>query len=87
MAKKKKLTVKELEALHAILNAKRENEGKILNITSSIRNLKAMREESYKAIEGNNNALDKLRDTWKEKYGDVNINTQTGEFVDPPAEE
>ena len=84
MAKKKQkaLLPEELEALHAVLNAKRENERKIINATTGIRNLKKMIEDAYNGIEGNDLALSKLSDNWQAKYGDVNINSSTGEFIE-----
>jgi len=84
MAKKdlpKGLTNEELDGLKAILNAKRDNEIKLLNLYSSERNLKRLIEETYSSIDGNNAALSKVQEAYQEKYGDVEINVQTGEFV------
>jgi len=84
MAKAKQptgLTQEELEGLQAIFNAKRDNEVKLLNLVMSQRNLEKLLSEAHAAIDANNLALTKIQEAYQKKYGDVEINVQTGEFV------
>ena len=90
MARKKKaptgLTSEELEALHAIIGAKRQNMDAIANLTIGVRNLENQIEEKINAVAANNAALTKLQEAYAETYGDVNINVNTGEFVESAEE-
>lgn len=84
MAKKKKptkLNEEQLEALQAILNAKRQNMDALAQLTISLKNLEKMIDEKIKSIAGNDEALSKLREALQKEYGDVNINANTGEFL------
>jgi hypothetical protein len=89
MAAKKKaptgLKPEQLEALHAIVNAKRENQNKLLNLVFSINNLEASKAQAISDIAANDLAMQKLQESFFNEYGDVNINVNTGEFI--PAEE
>lgn len=82
MAKMKKIKTEELEALQAVLNAQKENEQKILSAIVGMRQLTSMKEEGLQGLEANQNALDKLSSEFREAYGDVNINAQTGEITE-----
>lgn len=84
MPRKKKptgLDGEELDALQAIVNAKRSNLEAVAQMTIASRNLDKQIQEKIKEVDGNNLALNKLQEALSEKYGDVNINLQTGEFV------
>jgi len=43
--------------------------------------------QSWTALQGFEGELTTLQAAMMEKYGDVNINVQTGEFVEPSTEE
>jgi hypothetical protein len=89
MAAKKKaptgLKSEQLEALQAIVNAKNENHGKLLNLVLALNNLEAQKAQAIKDIAANDLAMQKLQESFFNEYGDVNINVNTGEFI--PAEE
>lgn len=89
MAAKKKaptgLTPQQLEAVQAIINAKRENQNKLLNLVLSINNLEDLKAKAISDIAANELAMQKLQESFFNEYGDVNININTGEFI--PAEE
>lgn len=92
MAKKKAptgLDAEELQALQAVLNAKRQNMETLASMTIALSNLREQEAAKIKEIAGNNLALQKLQEAYSEKYGDVNININSGEFVEAeaPAEE
>lgn len=75
MAKKKKVTKKELEQLQELVKYIREIEAKIGSLEIEKANYIASHEVIQKE-------LNETRSQLKEKYGDINVNLSTGEYED-----
>ena len=83
----KKLTKKELEALQGALSEMRTAEGNFVAASKNRQRVEEAVAQSWTALQGFEGELTSLQAAMMEKYGDVNINVQTGEFVEPSAEE
>ena len=84
MATKKKptkLDSEELDAVTAIFKAERDNKDTLASMTIALHNLNKQIKDKISSIDGNRLALTKLQEAFQKKYGDVNIDVQTGKFV------
>ena len=83
----KKLTKKELESLQGALAEMRTAEGNFVAASKNRQRVEEAVAQSWTALQSFEGELTSLQAAMMEKYGDVNINVQTGEFVEPSAEE
>ncbi len=83
MAKKKtQLTEKELESLKAVIEREGQLKSKFFEVSIALRNTQEAQNETWAELLQSQNEIMKLKDEFSEKYGDVNINIATGEFVE-----
>ncbi len=73
MAKVKKLTKKELESIQAIST-------KYSRLTSDVGNLELNKQDLLMELAKVRQEIEAEKSTLQKKYGDVNINLQTGEY-------
>lgn len=83
----KKLTKKELEALQGALSEMRAAESNFVAASKNRQRVEEAVTQSWTALQSFEGELTSLQSAMMEKYGDVNINVQTGEFVEPSTEE
>jgi uncharacterized protein YifE (UPF0438 family) len=83
----KKLTKKELESLQGALAEMRTAESNFVAASKNRQRVEEAVAQSWTALQGFEGELTTLQAAMMEKYGDVNINVQTGEFVEPSTEE
>jgi hypothetical protein len=83
----KKLTKKEHEKLTTALSDLRSAEGQFTNASKNLKRVEEAVDTAWTAIQGFEGDLNALQSSMMEKYGNVNINIQTGEFVEPSEEE
>ena len=86
MAKAKKLTKKEHEALVAAIEAMRTNEARFNSIARQLAEAQFQFGEANALIRGAQSELSAMQSTLMEKYGNVNINVDTGELINPVEE-
>ena len=82
----KKLTKKELETLQGALSEMRAAESNFVAASKNRQRVEEAVAQSWTALQGFEGELTSLQAAMMEKYGDVNINVQTGEFVEPSEE-
>tara|TARA_R110002050_G_scaffold151307_1_gene278325 strand:- start:195 stop:455 length:261 start_codon:yes stop_codon:yes gene_type:complete len=82
----KKLTKKELETLQGALSEMRTAESNFVAASKNRQRVEEAVAQSWTALQGFEGELTSLQAAMMEKYGDVNINVQTGEFVEPSEE-
>lgn len=83
----KKLTKKELETLQGALSEMRAAESNFVAASKNRQRVEESVNQAWTALQGFEGELSSLQSAMMDKYGDVNINIQTGEFVEPSAEE
>jgi uncharacterized protein YifE (UPF0438 family) len=83
----KKLTKKELETLQGALSEMRAAENNFVAASKNRQRVEEAVAQSWTALQSFEGELTSLQSAMMEKYGDVNINVQTGEFVEPSTEE
>lgn len=83
----KKLTKKEHEKLTTALSDLRSAEGQFTNASKNLKRVEEAVDMAWTAIQGFEGDLNALQSSMMEKYGNVNINIQTGEFVEPSEED
>jgi hypothetical protein len=83
----KKLTKKEHEALQKALSDLKVAEGQFVNASKNLKRVEDAVDAAWTAIQGFEGDLTAMQSAMMKKYGDVNINVQTGEFVEPSEEE
>lgn len=86
MAKAKKLTEKELEELKSVIEAEGQMKGRFFESSVAFENAKQGHESVWRELVAAQQKILELRDKFSKKYGDVNINIQTGEFVEGEGE-
>lgn len=82
----KKLTKKEHEALQTALADLRQAEGQFVNASKNLKRVEEAVDTAWTALQGFEGDLSSMQSAMMEKYGDVNINVATGEFVEPEEE-
>lgn len=82
-----KLTDKELEKLQGILTEEREAQGAFIGMSEQCQTLKDAVGAAWAKLKEKRAAIEKMQATLTKKYGDVNINIATGEFVADESEE
>ena len=83
MAKAKKLTQKEHEALVAAIEAMRTNEARFNSIARQLAEVQFQFGEANALVQSAQAELSAMQSTLMEKYGNVNINVETGELINP----
>jgi len=83
----KKLTKKELEKLTTALSELRAAESQFANASKNLKRVEEAVDTAWTALQGFEGDLNALQSAMMEKYGNVNINIQTGEFVEPSEED
>lgn len=83
----KKLTKKELETLQGALSEMRAAESNFVAASKNRQRVEESVAQAWTALQSFEGELTSLQTAMMEKYGDVNINVQTGEFVEPSTEE
>ena len=86
MAKAKKLTKKEHEALVAAIDAMRTNETRFNLIARQLAESQFQFGEANRLMQNAQADLSAMQSTLMEKYGNVNINVDTGELINPVVE-
>jgi len=79
----KKLTKKELTELNVTLEAMRSAESDFVSASKNRQRVEEAVAQSWTALQGFEGDLNALQALMMDKYGNVNINVQTGEFVEP----
>lgn len=79
----KKLTKKELTELNETLDAMRSAESDFVSASKNRQRVEEAVTQSWTALQGFEGDLNALQASMMDKYGNVNINIQTGEFVEP----
>lgn len=83
MAKKKKqLTEKELESLKSVIEKEGQLKARFFEVSIALRNTQQAQNEVWAELLNSQNEIMDLKNAFSEKYGDVNINIATGEFVE-----
>lgn len=82
----KKLTKKEHEALQTALADLRQAEGQFVNASKNLKRVEEAVDTAWTALQGFEGDLSAMQSAMMKKYGDVNINVVTGEFVEPEGE-
>ena len=82
-----KLTKKELGSLQEALGNLRTADSNFTNASKNLRRVTEACDQAWDSIAVTESELNALQVTMMEKYGDVNINVTTGEFVDPEVSE
>ena len=83
MAKAKKLTEKEHEALVSAIEAMRTNEARFNSIARQLAEAQFQFGEANALVQNAQAELSAMQSTLMEKYGNVNINVETGELINP----
>ena len=83
MAKAKKLTKKEHEALVAAIEAMRTSEARFNSIARQLAKAQFQFSEANALVQSAQAELSAMQSTLMEKYGNVNINVETGELINP----
>ena len=86
MAKAKKLTKKEHEALVNAITALRNNESRFNSVARQLAEAQFQFGEANSLLQSSQAELSALQSTLVEKYGNVNINVDTGELINPEEE-
>jgi len=76
-----KLTPEEIQQINSIQNKNKETVFKFGQIEVSIIQLNKAKENLSKEMEENINEEKRLAEQFRQKYGDGNINLETGEFT------
>tara|TARA_R110002072_G_scaffold104543_4_gene229125 strand:+ start:1795 stop:2061 length:267 start_codon:yes stop_codon:yes gene_type:complete len=82
-----KLTKKELGSLQEALGNLRTADSNFTNASKNLRRVTQAADEAWDALAVMESDLNAMQSSMMEKYGDVNINVTTGEFVDPEVSE
>tara|TARA_R110000782_G_scaffold177728_1_gene268671 strand:+ start:826 stop:1092 length:267 start_codon:yes stop_codon:yes gene_type:complete len=82
-----KLTKKELGSLQEALGNLRTADSNFTNSSKNLRRVMQATDEAWDALHVMEGELNAMQTSMMEKYGDVNINVTTGEFVDPEVSE
>lgn len=83
MAKAKKLTKTEHEALVAAIEAMRTSEARFNSIARQLAEAQFQFGEANALVQNAQAELSAMQSTLMEKYGNVNINVETGELINP----
>lgn len=83
MAKAKKLTKTEHEALVKAIEAMRTNEARFNSIARQLAEAQFQFGEANALVQNAQAELSVMQSTLMEKYGNVNINVETGELINP----
>jgi hypothetical protein len=86
MAKAKKLTKKEHESLVEAIESLRVNESKFNSFARQLADAQFQFSEANSLLKNVQSELSALQSTLMEKYGNVNINVETGELIKPNKE-
>jgi hypothetical protein len=86
MAKAKKLTKKEHESLVKAIESLRTNEGRFNSLARQLAEAQFQFSEANSLLKNVQSELSALQSTLMEKYGNVNINVETGELIEPDKE-
>lgn len=83
MAKKKtQLTEKELDNLKSVIEKEGQLKARFFEVSVALRNTQEAHNEVWAELLKSQNEIMELKNEFSEKYGDVNINISTGEFVE-----
>ena len=82
----KKRTNEELETLQCALSEMRTAESNFVAASKNRQRVEEAVAQSWTALQGFEGELTSLQAAMMEKYGDVHIHVQTGEFVEPSEE-
>ena len=82
-----KLTKKELGSLQEALDNLRTADSNFTNASKNLRRVMQATDEAWDALAVMESDLSAMQTSMMEKYGDVNINVTTGEFVDTEVSE
>ena len=83
MAKKKtQLTEKELSELKSVIEQEGQLKARFFEVSVALRNTQEAHNEAWAALLQSQSEIMELKKQFSEKYGDVNINIATGEFVE-----
>ena len=83
MAKAKKLTKTEHEALVKAIEAMRTNEARFNSVARQLAEAQFQFGEANALVQNAQAELSAMQSTLMEKYGNVNINVETGELINP----
>lgn len=86
MAKAKKLTKKEHESLVKAIESLRTNESRFNSLARQLAEVQFQFGEANSLLKTVQSELSALQSTLMEKYGNVNINVETGELIEPDKE-
>jgi len=86
MAKAKKLTKKEHESLAKTIESLRTNESRFNSLARQLAETQFQFSEANNLLKNVQSELSALQSTLIEKYGNVNINVETGELIEPDKE-
>lgn len=86
MAKAKKLTKKEHEGLVKTIESLRTNESRFNSLARQLAEAQFQFSEANSLLKNVQSELSALQSTLMEKYGNVNINVETGELIEPDKE-
>jgi len=82
MSEQKFIEEGELKQLQTILDSQRENEQKVFASVVQIHNFEVARDEAFSMMEKLQKEIEEMSASFREKYGEVNINAQTGEITE-----
>lgn len=83
MAKAKKLTKTEHEALVKAIEGMRTNEARFNSVARQLAEAQFQFGEANALVQNAQAELSAMQSTLMEKYGNVNINVETGELINP----
>lgn len=86
MAKAKKLTKTEHEALVKAIEGMRTNEARFNSVARQLAEAQFQFGEANALVQNAQAELSAMQSTLMEKYGNVNINVDTGELINPVEE-
>lgn len=87
MADANKLTAEELKAVQDLVTASRQAEATFFKMCITLKETQRAHEEAFNQMNQMSGELQGQMNDLKEKYGDIVINLDSGEFEDAPSQE